>query len=166
MNLDSIVCAGQQPWLPTPRAGGADVWDGYDFPTCGSFRLDDRLVVFTMIITAGSKSLWAYVPVPVDEELYVEDARFSAVGDFEVFLSERFAGREAVLADADRLVIASMSDGVKIPVGRDGLLAEAARWFAAKVGLDLREPIVHAEAISDHDELLRTTQTALASTAI
>jgi hypothetical protein len=62
MNLDMLVRAGQPPWHPAPTAVDIDVWDKYEFPICGSYRLDGRLVIFTLITTAGTRSLWAYVP--------------------------------------------------------------------------------------------------------
>ena len=62
MNLDMLVRAGQRPWNPVPTAEDIDVWDEYEFPICGTYRLDGRLIIFTLITTAGTRSLWAYVP--------------------------------------------------------------------------------------------------------
>jgi len=39
MNLDTLVRAGQPPWHPVPAAEDIDVWDKYEFPICGSYRL-------------------------------------------------------------------------------------------------------------------------------
>jgi hypothetical protein len=47
MNLDTLVRIGQPPWQPVPGAADIDVWDKYDFPSCGTYRLGDNLVVFT-----------------------------------------------------------------------------------------------------------------------
>ena len=44
-------------------AHDVDIWDKYDFSKHGTYRLDDELIVFTVITTAGNRSLWAYVPV-------------------------------------------------------------------------------------------------------
>lgn len=63
MNLDTLVSAGQPPSRPTPAAHDLDIWDKYDFPLHGTYRLGDDLIVFTVITTAGNRSLWAYVPV-------------------------------------------------------------------------------------------------------
>ena len=63
VKLDTLVRAGQPPWRPVPAAEDIDVWDKYEFPICGSYRLDGRLIIFTLINTAGTRSLWAYVPV-------------------------------------------------------------------------------------------------------
>jgi hypothetical protein len=43
MNLDKLVRAGQPPWYPVPEA--EDVWDKFDFPSSGTYRLDGALVM-------------------------------------------------------------------------------------------------------------------------
>ncbi len=132
MNLDMLVRAGQPPWLPVPTAVDIDVWDKYEFPICGSYRLDGRLVIFTLITTAGTRSLWAYVPVAPKAEQAVAEARFETEGEFNDFLARCFTGQEVVFAAAENLVITSKSDGVHIPTGRNALLAMGAKWYAQR----------------------------------
>jgi hypothetical protein len=162
MNLDSLVRAGQPPWSPVPAAEDVDVWDKYEFPICGSYRLDGRLIVFTLITTAGTRSLWAYVPVDPEGERAVTDARFESEGEFDDFLAECFTGREAVFAAAENLVITSKSDGIRIPVGKSALLAVGATWYAqrsAALYMELRKRLEAATSgPSDPEELLSAAQ--------
>jgi hypothetical protein len=139
MNLDMLVRAGQPPWHPVPTAEDIDVWDKYEFPICGSYRLDGRLIIFTLITTAGTRSLWAYVPVDPETEQAITEARFDSEGEFNDFLAGCFTGREAVFAAAENLIITSKSDGIHIPVGSNALLAMGAKWYAQ------RSAALHAE---------------------
>jgi hypothetical protein len=161
VNLDTLVSTGQPPWQPTPAARDVDVWDKYDFPICGTYRLDDDLVIFTVIATAGTRSLWAYVPVPAADQESVTKARFDTEAEFDAFLKGRFTGREAVFAAAENFVITAKSDGVRIPPGRNALLAAGARWYVERAAALTGQP---RRQISDDDTgtLLRATQGALA----
>src|SRR5580692_1391468 len=132
MNLDTLVSVGQPPWHPVLTAGDIDVWDKYEFPICGSYRLDGRLVVFTLITTAGTRSLWAYVPVAPEAEQAVIEARFDSEQNFDEFLAECFTGQEAVFAAAENFVITSKSDGIRIPLGRNALLVMGAKWYVQR----------------------------------
>src|SRR5271168_2686266 len=111
MNLDTLVRAGQPPWHPAPTVEDVDVWDKYEYPICGSYRLDGHLVVFTLITTAGTRSLWAYVPVAREAEQAVSQARFATEDEFNDFLAGCFTGHETVFAAAENFVITSKSDG-------------------------------------------------------
>lgn len=167
MNLDSLVRIGQPPWHPTPAADGLDVWDKYDFPICGIFRLRGALVIFTIITSVGTRSLWAYVGVPRDAEQTVLGARFEAADEFDAFLKGCFTGREAVFAAAENLAIRSKSDGVLIPPGNNALLAAGALWYAqrAAAAAGLHEPVVAIKEIkegADEATLLRVAQDVLA----
>lgn len=162
MNLDTLVRAGQPPWHPVPAAKDIDVWDKYEFPICGSYRLDSRLIIFTLITTAGTRSLWAYVPVDPDAEQAVTQASFESEDEFSDFLGGCFTGREAVFAAAENLVITSKSDGVRIPVGRTALLAMGAKWYAQRSAALYTELQKRLEAASsepaDPEELLSAAQ--------
>ena len=162
MNLDMLVRAGQPPWHPVPTAGDIDVWDKYEFPICGSYRLDGRLVIFTLITTAGTRSLWAYVPVAPEAEQAVAVARFQTEDEFNDFLEGCFTGREVVFAAAENLVITSKSDGIRIPVGRNALLAAGAKWYAQRSAALYTELQKRLEAAStdpaDPAELLSAAQ--------
>jgi hypothetical protein len=162
MNLDMLVRAGQQPWHPVPTARDVDVWDKYEFPICGSYRLDGRLIIFTLITTAGTRSLWAYVPVSPEGEQAVTEARFETEGEFNDFLEGCFAGQEAVFAAAEDLVITSKSDGIRIPAGRNALLAVGAKWYlqrSAALHAELQRRL-EAAAVepADAEELLSAAQ--------
>lgn len=164
VNLDTLVRAGQQPWHPVPRAQDIDVWDKYDFPICGTFRLDGHLVIFTLVTTAGSRSLWAYVPVPPADEEMVAGAQFDSETEFDEFLDSCFAGREAVFAAAESLIITAKSDGILIPRGRHGLLIEGAKWYAARASADADKAVKRvavASTTGDTVEMLRAAQGAL-----
>jgi hypothetical protein len=162
VNLDMLVRAGQQPWHPVPTAGDIDVWDKYEFPICGSYRLDGRLIVFTLITTAGTRSLWAYVPVAPEAEQAVAEARFEAEDEFNKFLEGCFTGQEAVFAAAENLIITSKSDGIRIPSGRNALLAMGARWYAQRSAALYAELQRRLEAATnepaDPEELLSAAQ--------
>lgn len=169
VNLDTLVSTGQPPWRPVSAARDVDVWDKYDFPLHGTYRLDDDVIVFTLITTAGTRSLWAYVPVPRSEQGTVAGARFDTEEEFYAFLEGCFAGREAVFAVAENFVIVSKSDGIQVPRGTDALLAAGARWYAqraASVASERVQQIAKAARrlaeTDDPDSLLRATQGALA----
>jgi hypothetical protein len=145
-----------------PAAEDIDVWDKYEFPICGSYRLDGRLVIFTLITTAGTRSLWAYVPVDPEAEQAITEARFESEDEFNDFLARCFASREAVFAAAEDLVITSKSDGIRIPAGRNALLAMGATWYAqrsAALYMELQNRLEAATSKpSDSVELLSAAQ--------
>jgi hypothetical protein len=158
VNLDMLACAGQPPWHPVPRAEDVDVWDKYDFPINGTYRLDGRLIIFTLVTTGANRSLWAYVPVPPEEEKAVAEAQFGAEYEFDEFLDARFAGREAVFAAAEDFVITSKSDGIMIPRIRGGILVAGANWYAIRAAATLRDRLAVARDADDPSELLRAAQ--------
>jgi hypothetical protein len=162
MNLDMLVRVGQRPWHPVPAADDVDVWDKYEFPVCGSYRLDGRLIVFTLITTAGTRSLWAYVPVAPEAEQAVVLAKFDTEDQFNDFLTGCFTGQETVFAAAEDLIITSKSDGIRIPVGRNALLAAGAKWYAQRSAALYTELQKRLEAAStdpaDPAELLSAAQ--------
>jgi hypothetical protein len=165
MNLDMLVRAGERPWHPVPTAEEIDVWDKYEFPICGSYRLDGRLVIFTLITTAGTRSLWAYVPVASAAEQTVAGARFETEDEFNEFLGRCFTDQEAVFAAAEDLVITTKSDGIRIPAGRNALLAVGAKWYvqrsaALHAGLQRRLEAATRET-ADPEELLSAAQGVL-----
>jgi hypothetical protein len=162
-----LVRAGQPPWHPVPTAGDVAVWDQYEFPICGSHRLDGRLIGFTLITTAGTRSLWAYVPVESEAEQAVADARFGTEAKFNEFLEERFARQEAVFAAAENLVITSKSDSVRIPAGKNTLLVMGAKWYVQRSAALQAELQKRLEAAtrepSNTEELLSATQRVIAT---
>ena len=162
MNLDMLVRAGQRPWQPVPAAEDVDVWDKYEFPICGSYRLDSRLIIFTLITTAGTRSLWAYVPVVSTAEQLVAEARFDTEEEFNDFLQGCFTDQEAVFAAAEDLVITSKSDGIHIPDGKNALLVMGAKWYAQRSAalyaeLQKRLEVASSEP-ADPEELLSAAQ--------
>jgi hypothetical protein len=163
LNLDTLVSAGQPPWQPTAAAQDVDVWDKYDFPLHGTYRLGDELVVFTLITTAGSRSLWAYVPVSSDMREAVTAARFNTEAEFNAFLDELFARREAVLAAAENFVVTSKSDGILIQPGRNGLMAAGLRWYTDRAAALAQARGEQAANEAEAENLLHATQEVLAS---
>lgn len=168
LNLDSLVRIGQPPWHPTSAAEDLDVWDKYDFPICGTFRLRGDLVIFTIITSVGTRSLWAYVAVPSEAQQAVLDAQFDAAEEFDLFLKGCFAKREAVFAAAENLSISSKSDGVFIGPGKNALLAAGARWYAERAAAiaGSHKPVVTIKEGADEATLLRAAQGALADTPV
>lgn len=160
MNLDTLVSSGQRPWQPSAAAEDVDVWDKFDFPTSGTYRLGPDLVLFRLITAAGARSLWAYVPVPRNEAAKVAAARFYSDQEFDHFVSDLFAGREAVFAAAQDFVIDGKSDGVRIDMGLHALLEAAAQWY-----ITTRFPALRVET-SDAEDLLSATQGLLAASPV
>jgi hypothetical protein len=162
MNLDTLVRAGQPPWHPVPTAEDIDVWDKYEFPICGSYHLDGRLVIFTLITTAGTRSLWAYVPVPHDEEQAVSEARFETEDEFNDFLAGCFTGQKAVFAAAENFIITSKSDGIPIPDAKNALLIVGAKWYAERSAALYAELRKRLDSAASHptnpEELLSAAQ--------
>jgi len=162
LNLDTLVRIGQPPWHPVPTAEDVDIWEKYEFPICGSYRLNSRLLVFSLITTAGTRSLWAYVPVAPEAEQTVSEARFEAEAEFNDFLAGCFTGREAVFAAAENFMITSKSDGIPIPASRNALLAMGAKWYAersAALYAELRKRLDSAASHpADPEELLSAAQ--------
>jgi hypothetical protein len=163
VNLDTLVSAGEPPWQPTPAARDVDIWDKYDFPLHGTYRLGDDLVVFTLITTAGDRSLWAFVPVPPGEREAVRAARFNTEAEFNAFLDGLFAGREVVLAAAEDFVITSKSDGILVPPGRNGLIAAGLRWYTERAAALAQSRAAQPDSEADAENLLHATQEVLAS---
>jgi hypothetical protein len=161
VNLDRLVSAGYRPWKPTADAHDVDAWDKYDFPNCGTYRLGKDLIIFTLITTGGTRSLWAYVPVPGEDEESVCNARFDTPDEFDAFLASRFAGLEAVFAAAEDFVITSKSDGILIPSGKHKLLLAGAKWYSSQPGVPAVRP--STRTAEDADSLLREAQGALAA---
>ena len=161
MNLDTLVSAGQPPWRPSPAAHDVDIWDKYDFPLHGTYRLGDDLIVFTVITTAGNRSLWAYVPVSPELRETITDARFDTEAEFNAFLEECFVGHEAVFAAAENFVITAKSDGIEILRLPHALLAAGMRWYLdrAIARAVLQRPQLAAD--NDDESLLRAAQGVL-----
>ena len=161
MNLDTLVSVGQRPWRPVAGAEDVDVWDKFDFPTLGTFRLGPDLIIFTLITTAGMRSLWAYVPVPAGLQKIVTETRFESDTEFDAFLAACFADREAVFAAAENFIITAKSDGVRIGTDRHALLAAAARWYIARVSARMSHPVS-----AEPDALLLATQGVIAASPV
>jgi hypothetical protein len=93
----------------------------------------------SVVWPAATRSLWANVPVASEAEQTVAEARFETEDEFNDFLEGYFTGNEAVFAAAEDLVITSKSDGIRIPAGRNALLATGAKWYLQ------RSAALHAE---------------------
>jgi hypothetical protein len=158
VNMDTLVSTGQPPWRPTPDAQDVDIWDKYDFPLHGTYRLGDDLIVFTVITTAGNRSLWAFVPVSPESREAVATTRFDTEAEFNAFLEGCFAGHEVVFAAAENFIITAKSDSILIPPVRNALLAAGTRWYfdraMARAALRRRQTADDA----DSESLLRAAQ--------
>jgi hypothetical protein len=156
--MDTLVSTGQPPWRPTPDARDVDIWDKYDFPLHGTYRLGDDLIVFTVITTAGNRSLWACVPVSRESREAVATAQFDTEVAFNAFLEGCFAGREAVFAAAENFIVTAKSDGIQIPPVPNALLAAGTRWYfdRAMARATLRRRQIADDA--DAESLLRAAQ--------
>jgi hypothetical protein len=99
MNLDSLVSQGELAWSPRQEARNVDVWHKYDFPTVGTYRLADGLVFFTVVgDTTDRLSVWAYVPVPHDQEAELAEAEFGSADEMQDFVEGWIGGHEATIA--------------------------------------------------------------------
>lgn len=165
MNLDKLVRRGQPPWHPVPDAEDVDVWEKYDFPIRGTYRLDGDLVIFNLITTAASRSLWAYVPAAPDVAKVIEDERqFETEAEFNDFLDSCFARHEAVFAAAENFVITTKSDGILIPPVRNALITVGTQWYlerSAALNAELQKELAAAGTRADSEELVRTAQGAI-----
>ena len=165
MNLDKLVRRGQPPWRPVPGAEDVDIWEKLDFPTRGSYRVDGQLVIFTLITTAASRSLWAYAPASAEAAKVIEaNPRFETEDDFTAFLDRCFTSREVVFAAAEGFAVTTKSDGTFIPPVKNALILAGTRWYlertaALNAGLQLELAAV-GEA-TDTSEIVRTAQGAL-----
>lgn len=131
MNLDMLASRGLLPWKPSPDATNIQVWRRYDTPMIGTFRLDGRTVLFTLIgDTSQTVSVWAYVPVPVEDEDRFAAVEFDSSEQMMEFIDESFAGNEAVFVIAKDLKIWLWTRH-EVPFGQnEGLLAAAAAALA------------------------------------
>lgn len=89
-----LAVPGHPPWQPSPQATNVDVWDKYDFPLCGTYRLGDELVFFEFLSGNREKSLWRYVLIPPGEREAVTEARFESTAEFDAFIDRLFTGSE------------------------------------------------------------------------
>lgn len=137
MNLDKLVCRGQAPWCPKREAQDVTIWHQYDFPSCGTYRLDGRLVLFTVVADGDELSVWAYAPVPVARETEVEDASFDSVTDMMAFIDEMLMGREVVLALARDFKVLVWE---RRHIGSDEAPAEVAVQFVKALLEEKKEP--------------------------
>lgn len=165
MNLDMLVRAGQPPWHPVPDAEDVDVWEKYDFPIRGTYRLNGVLVIFNLITTAASRSLWAYTPASPDAAKIIEsEHQFETEEQFTNFLDACFIGHEAVFAAAENFIISTKSDGILIPPVRNALIMVGTQWYlerSAALNAGLRERLATTNP-ADTGEIVRTAQGALA----
>ena len=165
MNLDTLVRQGQPPWHPVPDADDIDVWEKYDFPIRGTYRLNGALIIFNLITTAASRSLWAYVPATPDAAQIIEsEHQFATEEQFNNFLDDCFTGHKVVFAAAENFVISTKSDGIFIPAERNALITAATQWYLerrAALNAGLREHLAATDP-ADTSEIVRTAQGALA----
>jgi hypothetical protein len=131
----------------------------------GTYRIDGQLVIFTLITTAASRSLWAYVPATAKAAKTIEaNPRFETEGDFSAFLDSCFTNREVVLAAAEGFAITIKSDGTFIPPSKNALILAATRWYlerSAALNAGLQEELAAASEATDTSEIVRTAQGAL-----
>jgi hypothetical protein len=88
-------------------------------------------------------------------------ANFESEDAFNDFLAGCFSEREAVFAAAENLVITSKSDGIRIPVGKNALLATGATWYvqrSAALHMELQRLEAATSEPSDPEELLSAAQ--------
>lgn len=166
MNLDTLARRGQPPWRPVPEADDVDIWEKLDFPIRGTYRIGGELVIFTLITTAASRSLWAYVPASAEAaKVIAANPRFETEADFTAFLDGCFTNREVVFAAAEDFTITTKSDGTFIPSGKNALITAGARWYlerSAALNACLQKKLAAAGEAADTSEIVRTAQGALA----
>jgi hypothetical protein len=125
LNLDKLVSGGMPPWQPSQAARDVEVWHRYDFPLAGTYKLQEHLILFTVIgDTSENLSVWAYVPVTGADRARVDDAEFGSPSEMRVFIEDMFAGREAAFALAKNLQVWKWARQ-QVPSSEDGLLKAA-----------------------------------------
>lgn len=148
MNLDTLVRRGERPWLPLPDATDLDVWMEYGHPRVGTFRVGPDLVMFATAYDVDDDrlSVWAYVPVPRELEALIREAEFAAPGELRTFISNMFAGRQAVLAIADNNAVARWSTR-DVNNDDEGLISAAADFLDSLLrAMPLRSPAARLQA--------------------
>lgn len=125
MNFDMLVAQGRLPWSPAADATDLDVWDEYEVPRTGTFKVKDAVVLFTVLgDLQGQLSVWAYTVLSNAEAQDLADRTFSSVLELRQFVEGTLMGRRLVLALADDLLINSWT----VSDAQDGLY-EAATEF-------------------------------------
>jgi hypothetical protein len=133
LNLDKLVRGGLPPWRPCEAAGDMEVWHRYDFPMAGTYKLQNHLILFTVIgDTSQSLSVWAYIPVTGADEDRVACAEFASPSEMRVFIEGMFAGKEAAFALAKDLSVWKWARQ-QVPPREDGLIQAATAALAEMV---------------------------------
>ena len=105
-NHDELIQRGCLPWSPRPATTNLDVWHEYEIPLAGTFRLDDQLVLFTVVgDPSADLTVWAYRYLSADEAASVEEATFASVDELRERVQSLFASHKAVFALANDLQI-------------------------------------------------------------
>jgi hypothetical protein len=120
----------------------------YGHPRIGTFRVGPDLVMFATAYDVDDDrlSVWAYVPVPRELEALTREAEFATPGELRTFISNMFAGRQAVFAIADNDAVARWSTR-DVNNDEEGLTSAAADFLDSLLqAIPLRSPAARLRA--------------------
>lgn len=138
MNRDDLVKRERLPWSSTPKAHDLDVWDQYEVPLTGTFRVDGATTILFTAITAPMDrlSVWGYLSLGPEEAEQYAAAEFESLDELRSFVTKIFQGRDAIMALADDCVIKRWSP---VHIDEDEDLVHGATQFLTDV-LDALNP--------------------------
>jgi hypothetical protein len=138
MNLDKLVQRGRLPWSPTPAVTDLDVWHEYEVPLVGTYRLENQVVLFTVMGDPSEDfTVWAYRILSPGDVSALEDLQFESLDELRTYAHELFLHQPAVLALAGDLQIREWGP-VRVD---DGLLSAAVRFLKAIVEATAPDPL-------------------------
>ncbi|MCD0450584.1 hypothetical protein LO762_15495 [Actinocorallia sp. API 0066] len=106
MNHDEMVQRGRLPWAPRAGSGDLEVWQEYEVPQVGTFRLGGQVVLFTSIDVASARTtVWAYRVLSPAEADAAADVTFGSAEELKDYVDALFRHQKAVLALASDLLI-------------------------------------------------------------
>jgi hypothetical protein len=132
MNLDMLVSRGLPPWRPSSEADEVEVWHHYDFPMAGTYEIQGRPVLYTLVgDTAQTVSVWAYIPISDAELAEMNATVFESPDQMMQLIQRKFEGKEAVFVLARNLRVWVWTR--HLVSHEDGMLGAAATALAAMV---------------------------------
>jgi len=138
MNRDKLVQPGRLPWSPVSAAVDLDVWHEHEVPLVGTYRLEEQVVLFTVVgDSSDDLTVWAYRCLSADEAATAEELSFDSVGELREHVEGLFVRREAVFALASDLIIEKWTPADI----EDGLLSAAVTFLKGIVTATAPDPL-------------------------
>lgn len=138
MNHDKLVHRGHLPWSPNSAATDLDVWFEYEIPLVGTFRLEEQVVLFSIVGDPSQDfTVWAYRCLSSAEAAAAADIAFESHDELSAYVRDLFAHRLAVFALARDLQV---GEWMPIEVERD-LLSAAVEFLKSVVKAIAPDPL-------------------------